>query len=64
MNVNKERIMQRIDDFARFNDNDDGGISRFSYGNADAKARAWLMQICEELQLQVTVDPVGNIHQQ
>jgi len=53
--------MQRIDDFARFNDNDDGGISRFSYGNADAKARAWLMQICEELQLQVTVDPVGNI---
>lgn len=61
MNVNKERIMQRIDDFARFNDNDDGGISRFSYGNADAKARAWLMQICEELQLQVTVDPVGNI---
>jgi len=61
LNVNKERIMQRIDDFARFNDNDDGGISRFSYGNADAKARVWLMQICEELQLQVTVDPVGNI---
>lgn len=61
MNVNKERIMGRIDDFARFNDNDSDGISRFSYGKADADARTWLMQICEELQLQVTVDPVGNI---
>lgn len=61
MNINKERIAQRIDDFARFNDKDDGGVSRFSYGKADAEARAWLIQICEELQLQVTVDPVGNI---
>ena len=61
LNVNRERIMQRIDAFAGFNDNDDGGISRFSYGRADADARAWLMQICRELKLQVTVDPVGNI---
>lgn len=61
MNVNEERVMQRINDFARFNDDDDGGISRFSYGKADTDARTWLLGVCEELQLQVTVDPVGNI---
>lgn len=61
MNVNKKRIMQRIETFAGFNSGEGNGISRFSYGKDDALARKWLLKTCEELKLQVTTDPVGNI---
>ena len=61
MNVNETRIMERIEAFSRFNENLEFGISRFSYGKEDAEARKWLLQVCRELDLSISVDPVGNI---
>lgn len=61
MNVNKERIIQRIEKIAGFNSGEENGISRFSYGKDDAAARNWLIQTCTDLALSVTTDPVGNI---
>lgn len=61
MKVNQQRIMQRIEKFASFNSNEEHGISRFSYSLDDTSARKWLVEICSELQLTVTTDPVGNI---
>lgn len=61
MNVNETRIMERIEAFSRFNENPEFGISRFSYGKEDAEARKWLLQVCRELDLSISVDPVGNI---
>ena len=61
MNVNETRIMERIEAFSKFNENPEFGISRFSYGKEDAEARKWLQQVCKELNLCISVDPVGNI---
>lgn len=61
MNVNETRIMERIEAFSKFNENPEFGISRFSYGKEDAEARKWLLQVCRELDLSISVDPVGNI---
>ena len=40
MQVNAERIMERIQDLAQFNATPGQGITRFSYSPQDAQARA------------------------
>lgn len=60
MKVRSERIIQRIETFAGFN-NSTAGVSRFSYSKEDAAARKWLLGICNALNLSTCVDSVGNI---
>ncbi len=61
METSEHRLKQMILDLAEWNDTPGEGISRFSYGEKDAKARKYLIDICEELGLKVRVDAVGNI---
>ena len=61
MEVNQSRIMQRIEACSQFNDTPEAGVSRFSYSQADAAARSWLTSLCQQLHVEVTVDPVGNL---
>ena len=61
MEVNQSRIMQRIEACSQFNDTPEAGVSRFSYSQADAAARNWLTSLCQQLHVEVTVDPVGNL---
>jgi len=61
MEVNQERIMETIGRIAEFNDTPGDGITRFSYGEQDRKAKAYLTGIFEDMGMQVAVDAVGNI---
>ena len=48
MQSNRDRIKEMIEHISTFNDADPGeGISRFSYSENDAKARKYLIDICE-----------------
>lgn len=61
MNVVQARIMERLEAFSQFNDTPGAGISRFSYSSADLQARRHLLEVCSSLDLQVSVDAVGNL---
>ena len=62
MQSNRDRIKEMIEHISTFNDADPGeGISRFSYSENDAKARKYLIDICEDIGLKVRVDAVGNV---
>lgn len=62
MQSNRDRIKKMIEHISTFNDADPGeGISRFSYSENDAKARKYLIDICEDIGLKVRVDAVGNV---
>mgnify|MGYP000251942141 CR=1 FL=1 len=62
MQSNRDRIKEMIEHISTFNDADPGeGISRFSYSENDAKARKYLIDICEDIGLKVRVDGNENL---
>lgn len=61
MKTSEARIKEMILVLAEFNDTEGEGVSRFSYGENDRKARAYLITICEELGLSVRTDGAGNV---
>lgn len=61
MKCNMERVMARLNRFAEFRDTEFMGYTRFSYSKEDMEARSYLFGILEELDMDVTVDGVGNI---
>ena len=60
MKVQSKRIRERIEKLSTFSKTDKG-VTRFSYSEEDLKARKWLEEICEDLDLSFNTDPVGNI---
>lgn len=58
---NSNRILQRIEDFGKIGQNEQGGVDRPSFSAADVEARQKLIQLLQARNLQVTVDPIGNI---
>lgn len=61
METNQERIWQRIQTLATFNDTPQLGVTRFSYGKNDARARKYLLEECRSMGLDSQIDAVGNI---
>ena len=61
METSRERIMEVIQDLSRLTDTPGEGVTRFSYGELDRKAREYIIGKMEEMGLTVTVDPVGNL---
>ena len=62
MNINKERLLQRLHDLAQIGRNAAGGIDRQLGSPADSEARAWMTKCWEqELGLQVRVDAIANL---
>ncbi len=60
--INLERVKQDIYTLGRFGYNaEDQGIYRQGFSEEDMKARYWLMQQMEELELQVYMDGAGNV---
>ncbi len=59
--VSAQRISERLTAFSQYNDTPGNGVTRFSFGENDKKARQYLLSICEKLGLSVSVDPVGNL---
>ncbi|MEE8294424.1 MAG: Zn-dependent hydrolase, partial [Sphingomonadales bacterium] len=56
-----DRMHGRIDALSEFGANDDGGVDRYAFTDADVEARQWLIGEMEGLGLEVRVDTAGNI---
>jgi hydantoinase/carbamoylase family amidase len=61
METNLNRIIKEIEEFSNFNTTPGKGITRFSYSDADKAARNYLIQQFESLDLEVSIDAVGNM---
>ena len=59
--INKERLLQRLDDLAQFGALEDSGVSRLALSDADKGARDQTVSWMESLGLTVQIDQVGNI---
>ena len=57
-----DRVAARIEALSVFGANEDGGIDRVAYSQADKDARAWVMKEMDRLGLQnIRIDAGGNI---
>ena len=61
METSLNRIIKEIELFSNFNTTPEKGVTRFSYSDADKEAKNYLMQQFESLDLEVSIDAVGNI---
>jgi len=61
LRVQAPRINQHLQALAQFGKNPQGGVSRIAYSDADLAGRQYVMGLMREAQLEVTVDPAGNI---
>jgi N-carbamoyl-L-amino-acid hydrolase len=59
--INKERLLQRLEELAQNGALEGGGISRLALTTADKEARDLTVSWMEELGLVVHIDQVGNI---
>jgi allantoate deiminase len=59
--TNLDRITKEIELFSVYNSTAGKGVTRFSYSDADKEARNYLMQQFESLELDISIDAVGNI---
>ncbi len=61
LRINAERLRADIEALASIGRSPAGGISRTSFGPADALAREWYLARCAEAGLTVDVDGLGNM---
>lgn len=59
--VDIKRIMERIEELARFSATPGRGVTRPSFTDEDRQAREWFVQRAEDLGLNVRTDGAGNI---
>lgn len=61
--MNKQRLLNSLDELSNTcNDSLGIGVTRFSWSNADRKARSWLMNELQNIELKPWTDGIGNIH--
>ena len=61
LRVDKDRIEERIKALSRHGRNQDGGVDRVAFSDADVAGRAYVQQLMREAGLEVKVDAGGNI---
>ena len=61
LRVNKGRIEERIKMLSRYGRNEDGGVDRVAFSDADIAGRAFVQRLMREAGLEVRVDAGGNI---
>lgn len=59
--INKERLLQRLDELAHVGALDGGGVSRLALSDADKGGRDLIISWMKELGMSVHIDQVGNI---
>lgn len=59
--VNGERLWGTLMETARFGGTERGGISRLPATDEDKQVRDWFVSACRAIELEVTVDEMGNI---
>jgi ureidoglycolate amidohydrolase len=58
--IDRDRLLSEIEVLASFSDADPPAVTRIVFSPADLKARAWLKLLCEESELNVRYDAIGN----
>ena len=48
MKINDKRLMKNLHTLKTFTDTPDDGVTRFSYGKQDAKARTYILKRAED----------------
>jgi len=61
LRTNGERLREDMETLSAFGGNADGGVDRPSFSEADAGARAWLVDVCRAWGLGVREDGIGNL---
>lgn len=59
---NSKRLQQLIEEFSRYGKTENNGVTRLSLSKEDIAARKRLQQLCEELDLKVIWDDMGNMY--
>jgi ureidoglycolate amidohydrolase len=60
LTIDRERLLSEIEALASFSDAEAPAVTRIVFMPTDLKARAWLKARCEEAELAVREDAVGN----
>lgn len=61
LDIDRDRLVREIQELAQISDAEAPAVTRIVFTPTDLKARAWLMARCEEVDLTVRQDPIGNI---
>lgn len=61
MKVNVKRLQKDFDNISQFGLLPNGGVTRLAFSKEDLKAREYLRQAMEDLNLQVSIDAFGNM---
>ncbi|MBW2122683.1 MAG: Zn-dependent hydrolase [Deltaproteobacteria bacterium] len=59
--INLERLKRNLTELSRFGRQEEGGITRQSFGEADRQARAWLLDLIRDSGLRPGIDEAGNV---
>jgi len=59
--ADRERLVREIDELGLISDAQAPAVTRIVFSPTDLKARAWLIARCEQAELQVRQDAIGNI---
>ncbi len=62
MKISGERLLSDLNILKRCTDTPGAGVTRFSYGDSDGKARKYLKETAESFGFSVRTDPVGNMY--
>jgi beta-ureidopropionase / N-carbamoyl-L-amino-acid hydrolase len=61
LRVNGQRANAHLAELSEFGKNQQGGVSRIAYSDADLKGREYAMKLMREARLEVSIDAAGNI---
>ncbi len=61
LEINSAQLLSEIEDLAAISDAEAPAVTRVIFTEADRKARAWLKELCEAVDLAVRHDSIGNI---
>ncbi|MBW2185295.1 MAG: Zn-dependent hydrolase [Deltaproteobacteria bacterium] len=62
VNVNSDRFQDNFCSIAQFGIQKNGGVTRLAFSREDMDARNFLIEAMRCARLQVSIDPIGNIH--
>lgn len=61
LRVNNDRTIQHLTALSQFGKNQQGGVSRVAYSEADRQGRAYVMGLMRAAGLEVSIDAAGNL---
>src|SRR5579864_764545 len=59
--VHREHLVREIEELALISDSEPPAVTRIVFSPTDLKARAWLITRCEQAELEIRQDAIGNI---